>query len=127
MPHYKGTLWSLTSKVLYQFGSDGRLKQKAQARSKRDESQRKRTGGGEASAHGGGGVGDGPEGSLPCSWPDLLLAAVTQVVLHTIPRAKQSHLVAHNDLKIDNIGYRHTERPFVYVGEGSGRECASGG
>jgi len=48
-------------------------------------------------------------------WADTLLAALAQIVLHALPRAKRAHMVAHNDFKIDNVAYRHTSRRHIYV------------
>nr|UDO47861.1 hypothetical protein [Pandoravirus massiliensis] len=49
------------------------------------------------------------------AWADTLLAALAQVALHTVPRARRNRLAAHNDLKIDNVAYRRTSRTYVYV------------
>ncbi|QBZ80822.1 hypothetical protein pclt_cds_224 [Pandoravirus celtis] len=54
-------------------------------------------------------------GERGAAWADMLLAALAQVVLHTLARARRAHLVAHNDLKIDNVAYRRTTRRHVYV------------
>ncbi|AGO83762.1 hypothetical protein psal_cds_226 [Pandoravirus salinus] len=54
-------------------------------------------------------------GEHGAAWADMLLAALAQVVLHTLPRARRTHLAAHNDLKIDNVAYRRTTRRHVYV------------
>jgi hypothetical protein len=44
-----------------------------------------------------------------------MLAALAQIVLYTLPRAKRRHLVAHNDFKVDNVAYRRTSRRHLYV------------
>lgn len=49
------------------------------------------------------------------AWADMLLAALAQVVLHTLPRARRNRLASHNDLKIDNVAYRRTSRRHIYV------------
>nr|UMO79454.1 hypothetical protein [Pandoravirus aubagnensis] len=49
------------------------------------------------------------------AWADVLLAALAQVVLRTLPRARRNRLASHNDLKIDNVAYRRTSRRYVYV------------
>lgn len=54
-------------------------------------------------------------GERGAAWADMLLAALAQVVLHTLARARRTRLVAHNDLKIDNVAYRRTTRRHVYV------------
>jgi hypothetical protein len=87
MPHYRGTFYNLVSKVLPLFGPDGLPK----------------VGGGES---------DNEQVRL---WPAVLLASLMQIILYTIPKAKKSHLVAHNDLKLDNVAYRRTSRKYVYV------------
>ena len=46
---------------------------------------------------------------------NTLLAQISQVVLYSIPFAKRSHLISHNDLKVDNIGYKKTKKQFLYV------------
>ncbi|AGO82252.1 hypothetical protein pdul_cds_275 [Pandoravirus dulcis] len=54
-------------------------------------------------------------GERGAAWADMLLAALAQVVLHALARARRTRLVAHNDLKIDNVAYRRTTRRHVYV------------
>lgn len=54
-------------------------------------------------------------GDRGAAWADTLLAALAQVVLHTLARARRTHLASHNDLKIDNVAYRRTTRRHVYV------------
>jgi hypothetical protein len=54
-------------------------------------------------------------GDRATPWADMLLAALAQVVLHTLARARRAHLASHNDLKIDNVAYRRTTRRHVYV------------
>lgn len=49
------------------------------------------------------------------TWADTLLAALAQVVLRTLPRARRNRLASHNDLKIDNVAYRRTSRRYIYV------------
>jgi hypothetical protein len=51
----------------------------------------------------------------PSTDPDALLAAIVQVGLYTVPKAKKSYLISHNDLKIDNIAYRKTSKRYIYV------------
>lgn len=41
--------------------------------------------------------------------------AMMQILFHTIPKAKKSHLVAHNDLKLNNLAWRPTTKRYVWV------------
>ncbi|WBR14342.1 hypothetical protein pkur_cds_167 [Pandoravirus kuranda] len=54
-------------------------------------------------------------GTHGTAWADTLLAALAQVVLHALPRARRNRLASHNDLKIDNVAYRRTSREYIYV------------
>jgi hypothetical protein len=104
MPLYRGTLWDLVDRVLPLYGKDGApAAPKSEAEAGAEPGPRRQ----EREAHGGGGGG--------CGWPQVLLAALAQVLLYTLPRAKRAHLVAHNDLKLDNVAYRRTSKRFVFV------------
>lgn len=53
--------------------------------------------------------------SCTLSSPSVFFDYLAQILLHTIPKAKRSRIVSHNDLKADNLVWRTTTKQFVYV------------